>query len=63
MSVVYPETYLPHLDISDEVVEKMKGAANVAILALSVAAQATQNVPYLGAISTVLTEFMKIQGV
>ena len=41
----------------------MKGAAKAAILALGIAAQATQNVPYLGAISTALTEFMKIQDV
>ena len=41
----------------------MKGAVKEAILALGIAAQATQNVPYLGAISTALTEFMKIQDV
>ena len=41
----------------------MKGAAKAAILALGIAVQATQNVPYLGAISTALTEFVKIQDV
>ena len=50
-------------EISDEVKEGMKGAAKATILALTLAAQTTQNVPYLGAISTALTEFMKIQGV
>ncbi|KZV59696.1 hypothetical protein PENSPDRAFT_760351 [Peniophora sp. CONT] len=58
---VDPTARTSRLDISEEVVEKMKGAAKLAIVALSIAAQATQNVPYLGAISTALTEFMKIQ--
>ncbi|KZV59695.1 hypothetical protein PENSPDRAFT_672177 [Peniophora sp. CONT] len=49
------------LGIGDEVIEKTKGAATVAILALGIAAQVTQNVPYLGAISTALTELIKIQ--
>ncbi|VDB87000.1 unnamed protein product [Peniophora sp. CBMAI 1063] len=49
------------LEISDDVKDGMKGAVKVAILALGMAAQATQNVPYLGVISTALTEFMKIQ--
>ncbi|KZV66115.1 hypothetical protein PENSPDRAFT_101382 [Peniophora sp. CONT] len=48
------------LSISDEFKDSMKGAAKVAIVALGVAAQTTQNVPYLGAISTALTEFIKI---
>ena len=60
----------PHLtfaisrpDIGDEVVKRLKGAARFAVVALAIAAQTTQNVPYLGAISTALTEFMKIQDV
>ena len=44
-------------DISDDVKDGMKGAVKVAILALGMAAQATQNVPYLGAISKALTAF------
>ncbi|KZV74287.1 hypothetical protein PENSPDRAFT_732378, partial [Peniophora sp. CONT] len=51
----------PRLDIKEGVINHMKGAAKVAIVALGIAAQTTQNVPYLGAISTALTEFMKIQ--
>ncbi|KZV66651.1 hypothetical protein PENSPDRAFT_83753 [Peniophora sp. CONT] len=49
------------LDIGEEVVGTMKGAAKVAIIALGMAAQISHNVPYLGAISTALAEFMKMQ--
>ncbi|VDB87004.1 unnamed protein product [Peniophora sp. CBMAI 1063] len=49
------------LEISDSAKDGMKGAVKVATLALGMTAQATQNIPYLGAISTALTEFMKIQ--
>ncbi|KZV63937.1 hypothetical protein PENSPDRAFT_757595 [Peniophora sp. CONT] len=54
-------TNTSRLDISEEVVGTMKGAVKAAIVALGMAAQISQNVPYLGAISTALTEFMKIQ--
>ncbi|VDB85520.1 unnamed protein product [Peniophora sp. CBMAI 1063] len=54
-------TTCSRLGIRDGVMENMKGAARIAIVALSIAAQTTQNVPYLGAISFALTEFIKIQ--
>ncbi|KZV67550.1 hypothetical protein PENSPDRAFT_48162 [Peniophora sp. CONT] len=49
------------LEIGQELVGKMKGAMKAAVVALGIAAQATHNVAYLGAISTALTEFINIQ--
>ncbi|KZV72146.1 hypothetical protein PENSPDRAFT_371852 [Peniophora sp. CONT] len=47
--------------ISEKLKENTQGAIRTTIELLSIAAQMTQSVPYLGAISTALTEFMKIQ--
>ncbi|KZV75798.1 hypothetical protein PENSPDRAFT_748217 [Peniophora sp. CONT] len=49
------------LSISTETSEKAKGATRTVIELLNVAATMTQSVPYLGAISTALSEFVKIQ--
>ncbi|KZV71423.1 hypothetical protein PENSPDRAFT_751811 [Peniophora sp. CONT] len=49
------------LKMGDKLVATAKGAVKLAIVALGIAAQATQSVPYLGAVSTALTELMKIQ--
>ncbi|KAF7364971.1 TPR-like protein [Mycena venus] len=43
-----------------KLIERSKGAVQHAVVALKVAASATQNVPYLGAISTALVEISKI---
>lgn len=40
-----------------------KGAVRTAVQIIAVAATATQNVPYLGAISSVLAEVMKVYDV
>ncbi|VDB87005.1 unnamed protein product [Peniophora sp. CBMAI 1063] len=69
-SAIQMEPVLPYLeetpeqsrfDNSIDLKEGMEGAIRVAIIVLSVAMQMTQNVPYLGAISTALKEFVKIQ--
>ncbi|VDB87003.1 unnamed protein product [Peniophora sp. CBMAI 1063] len=49
------------LHISGTLKENAQGAVRNTIELLSIAAQMTQSVPYLGAITTALTEFMKIQ--
>ncbi|KZV63932.1 hypothetical protein PENSPDRAFT_191751 [Peniophora sp. CONT] len=49
------------LELSDELIANAKGAAKVTIVALSIAAKATQNVAYIGVISLTLTEFINIQ--
>ncbi|KZV63936.1 hypothetical protein PENSPDRAFT_757594 [Peniophora sp. CONT] len=49
------------LVIGDKLKENAKGAVKTTIELLGIAARMTQSVPYLGAISTALTEFMKIQ--
>ncbi|KAF7364975.1 TPR-like protein [Mycena venus] len=48
------------IDFKKKLVETSKGAVQSALVALRVAASATQNVPYLGAISGVLVEISKI---
>ncbi|KAJ7114917.1 hypothetical protein C8R44DRAFT_676016 [Mycena epipterygia] len=48
------------LDLKKKLLETTKGAAHLAAIAFDVAASATKNVPYLGAISTVLVEILKI---
>ncbi|KAF7341390.1 TPR-like protein [Mycena venus] len=45
---------------NDRLFKASKGAVQAAVVALNVAASATQNVPYLGAISKVLVEVSKI---
>ncbi|KZV66649.1 hypothetical protein PENSPDRAFT_755582 [Peniophora sp. CONT] len=45
---------------SEKVLDKAREAAQVAVAILDIAAQATQNVPYLGAISTALATFMEV---
>ncbi|KAJ6540184.1 hypothetical protein DFH09DRAFT_1368578 [Mycena vulgaris] len=46
--------------LKETLIDTTKGAVHLAAVALSVAGSATQKVPYLGAISTVLTEVLKI---
>ncbi|KAJ7791314.1 hypothetical protein B0H14DRAFT_3160929 [Mycena olivaceomarginata] len=46
--------------LNDKLFKASKGAVHAAAVALNVAASATQNVPYLGAISKVLVEVSKI---
>ncbi|KAJ6517666.1 hypothetical protein DFH09DRAFT_1287732 [Mycena vulgaris] len=46
--------------LKETLIDTTKGAVQLAAVALSVAGSATQKVPYLGAISTVLTEVLKI---
>ncbi|KAJ6517681.1 hypothetical protein DFH09DRAFT_1287737 [Mycena vulgaris] len=46
--------------LKETLIDATKGAVHLAAVALSVAGSATQKVPYLGAISTVLTEVLKI---
>ncbi|KAJ6543775.1 hypothetical protein DFH09DRAFT_1282366 [Mycena vulgaris] len=46
--------------LKETLIDTTKGAVHLAAIALSVAGSATQKVPYLGAISTVLTEVLKI---
>lgn len=49
--------------LSDNLKKDAKGALKTAVELLSVAASMTQNVPYLGIISSALAEFRKIQDV
>ncbi|KAF7364973.1 TPR-like protein [Mycena venus] len=51
---------LSRVQFKKKLIEKSKGAVQHAASALNVAASATQNVPYLGAISTALVEISKI---
>ncbi|KZV75799.1 hypothetical protein PENSPDRAFT_680781 [Peniophora sp. CONT] len=51
------------LHISKETAKNAKGAARTTVQLLGVATQMTQGVPYLGAVSAALTEFIKIQDV
>ncbi|KZV65975.1 hypothetical protein PENSPDRAFT_756062 [Peniophora sp. CONT] len=63
-SVVNPQATITNqrrLVISDKLRENAKGAVKTTVELMGFAAQMTQNVPYLGAISTALAEFMKIQ--
>ncbi|KAJ6543741.1 hypothetical protein DFH09DRAFT_36105 [Mycena vulgaris] len=46
--------------LKETLIDTTKGAVHLAAVALNVAGSATQKVPYLGAISTVLTEVLKI---
>ncbi|KAJ6543730.1 hypothetical protein DFH09DRAFT_36083 [Mycena vulgaris] len=46
--------------MKETLIDTTRGAVHLAAVALSVAGSATQRVPYLGAISTVLTEVLKI---
>ncbi|KAJ6559632.1 hypothetical protein B0H19DRAFT_1234251 [Mycena capillaripes] len=46
--------------LKETIIDNAKGAVHLAAVALSVAGSATEKVPYLGAISTVLTEVLKI---
>ncbi|KAJ6493504.1 hypothetical protein DFH09DRAFT_358058 [Mycena vulgaris] len=46
--------------LKETLIDTTKGAVHLAAVALSVAGSATQKVPYLGAISTVLTEVLKV---
>ncbi|KAJ6484573.1 hypothetical protein DFH09DRAFT_1459797 [Mycena vulgaris] len=46
--------------LKETLIDTTKGAVHLAAVALSVAGSASQKVPYLGAISTVLTEVLKI---
>ncbi|KAJ6461642.1 hypothetical protein DFH09DRAFT_1382951 [Mycena vulgaris] len=46
--------------LKETLIDTTKGAVHLSAVALSVAGSATQKVPYLGAISTVLTEVLKI---
>ncbi|KAJ6492349.1 hypothetical protein DFH09DRAFT_1377166 [Mycena vulgaris] len=46
--------------LKETLIDTTKGAVHLAAITLSVAGSATQKVPYLGAISTVLTEVLKI---
>lgn len=48
---------------SDDLKKNAKGMVKAVLEVLGVAASMTQNVPYLGIISSVLTEFLKIQDV
>jgi hypothetical protein len=50
----------PGIALNDKLFKASKGAVHAAAVALNVAASATQNVPYLGAISKVLVEVSKI---
>ena len=50
-------------DISEDLKKDSKGAVKAVVEALGVAATVTQSVPYLSAISGVLAELLKIQGV
>ncbi|KAJ6543789.1 hypothetical protein DFH09DRAFT_1282370 [Mycena vulgaris] len=52
----------PHrlVGLKETLIGTTKGAVHLAVVALSIAGSATQKVPYLGAISTVLTEVLKI---
>ena len=49
--------------LSDGLKKDAEGAVKTAVELLGVAASMTQNVPYLGIISSALTELLKIQGV
>ncbi|KAJ7631749.1 hypothetical protein B0H17DRAFT_1217791 [Mycena rosella] len=51
------------VELKKKLLETSKGAVHLAALALEVAASAAQNVPYLGSISTVLKEVVKITDV
>ncbi|KZV76216.1 TPR-like protein [Peniophora sp. CONT] len=51
----------PRFQLSDSLKKDAKGAVKTAVELLGIAASLTQNVPYLGIISSVLTEFLKIQ--
>jgi hypothetical protein len=46
--------------LKETLIDTTKGAVHLAAVALSVAGSATQKVPYLGAISIVLMEVLKI---
>ncbi|KAJ6501409.1 hypothetical protein DFH09DRAFT_1375733 [Mycena vulgaris] len=48
------------VELKETLIDTTKGAVHLAAVALSVAGSASQKVPYLGAISTVLTEVLKI---
>ncbi|KAJ7620675.1 hypothetical protein B0H17DRAFT_1340724 [Mycena rosella] len=48
------------VELKKKLLETSKGAVQLAAVALKVAALAAQNVPYLGSISTVLKEVVKI---
>ena len=49
--------------ISDSLQKDAKGAVKAVIDMISIAATMTQGVPYLGMVSSALTEFLKIQDV
>ena len=51
------------VDISEDLKKDSRGAVKAVVEALGVAATVTQSVPYLSAISGVLAELLKIQGV
>ncbi|KAJ7902806.1 hypothetical protein B0H14DRAFT_3422267 [Mycena olivaceomarginata] len=53
-------TDAPISQLKMKLIETTKGTVHVAAIALDVAASATQNVPYLGAISKVLVQVLKI---
>ncbi|KAJ7690852.1 hypothetical protein B0H17DRAFT_1179771, partial [Mycena rosella] len=48
------------VELKQKLLDSSKGAVQLAVVALKIAASAAQNVPYLGAISTALKEVMKI---
>ncbi|KZV60721.1 TPR-like protein [Peniophora sp. CONT] len=56
-----PSTTSRSTRISEELKTSAKGAVKAAVDILSVAASVTQNVPYIGIVSGVLTELSKIQ--
>jgi hypothetical protein len=51
------------ISIRDDLKDSANGAVKTAVELLAVAASVTQNVPYLGAISGMLTEVIKIEDV
>ncbi|KZV66652.1 hypothetical protein PENSPDRAFT_755509 [Peniophora sp. CONT] len=63
MSIVDAEVYTQkgRFQLSDGLKRDAKGAVKTAVALLSVVAAMTQNVPYLGSISTALTELLKAQ--
>ncbi|VDC01750.1 unnamed protein product [Peniophora sp. CBMAI 1063] len=56
-----PSSSLSHLRVNENLKNDVMGAVRVAVDALGLVADITQTVPYLGAISKALTEFLKIQ--
>ncbi|KZV60044.1 hypothetical protein PENSPDRAFT_369934, partial [Peniophora sp. CONT] len=52
----------PRFQLSESLKNDAKGAVKTAVEILGVAASMTQNVPYLGIISSALAEFLKIEG-